>query len=384
MGRFNNQGRGGGRASGRSEGGRGGRGNRAPREIKIDKKKYIFTTVGTTETQISSFKATVAKLIEHLGTVVTEYPQDVVSSIRAMKDVLPSEPTLKVSTDSDTAVATLENEAFKMTYVQAMSQFQQRKDMLAGNLHRTFHIIWSKFCDEKMRDKVRNLNDYETTIQDNPYKLLEVIEQLSHSPVEERLVLPYQLAWDLLAKLFLVKQDKKESLTDFHDRFKSYSATIKRYFGTELLDKYVTNLPEYDTSSATAQVDLKKNAWERMLSYGLLANADSERYDKLRSSLTEHYANGRDEFPTTLSLMRERMDVEVKKTRSNPRSDNHGGGNREKNRNTHQNNSDKEKATFTSFAQLAKGKFFCYCCGSPDHKSDKCAEKDTRPKEKWF
>ena len=78
----------------------------------------------------------------------------------------------------------LENESFRMSYVQAMSQYQQRKDSLARKLNRAFFEIWSKFCDEKMRDKVCNWNEYEVTIQDNPNKLLKVIEQLSHTPVE--------------------------------------------------------------------------------------------------------------------------------------------------------------------------------------------------------
>ena len=80
MGR-NNAGRGG-RSGGRSDGGRGGK-HQDKKDQKADKKKYIFTTVGTTETHISSYKATLAKVIEHLGANIPEYPQDVVASIRA-------------------------------------------------------------------------------------------------------------------------------------------------------------------------------------------------------------------------------------------------------------------------------------------------------------
>jgi hypothetical protein len=90
-----------------------------------------------------------------------------------------------------------------------MIQFRQRKNTLAVNLHRVFYIVWSKFCDEMIRDEVRNLNEFETEIEDKPYKLFEVIGTLSHSPVEERLVLPYQLAQNLLAKLFFGKTRKE-------------------------------------------------------------------------------------------------------------------------------------------------------------------------------
>jgi hypothetical protein len=149
------------------------------------------------------------------------------------------------------------------------------------------------------------------------------------------------------------------------------------------LDTFVGNLQEYTAADAATQTELKKNAWERLLSYGLLANLDAKRYDKLRTLLNENYANGTDEFPASLSLMRERMDVEVKKSKTTPKHDNLEENHWEKKKENQRGSSDKEK-TISSFAQLTKGKFYCYCCGSPDHKADKCPEKETRPKEKWF
>jgi hypothetical protein len=85
-------------------------------------------------------------------------------------------------------------------------------------------------------------------------------------------------------------------LSDLHNCFKSYSATIKRYFGTGLLDIFVTRLPEYTEEVKDDKDELQKNAWEKVLAYGLLDNSDRERYDKLRGSLVEHYANGRVSF----------------------------------------------------------------------------------------
>jgi hypothetical protein len=146
-------------------------------------------------------------------------------------------------------------------------------------------------------------------------------------------------------------------------------------------------MPEYVNASLTEQSELTKNAWERTMAYAFLANSDLERYGKLKSGLRDSFANGRDEFPTSLSAMRERMDVEAKNVKMHPKNDQQSDRNTRNSGNHGNRNQDKEKQdeenTFTSFAQLSKGKFYCYCCGSPEHKCDKCPEKD-KPKEKWF
>ena len=77
--------------------------------------------------------------------------------------------------------------------------------------------------------------------------------------------------------------------------------------------------------------------------------------------------------------------MEVKKYKSNSRNDKQNSGDNGNGNQNQKKNADADKdKTLTSFAQLTKGKIFCYCCGSPDHKSDKCSEKDSRPKDKWF
>lgn len=380
-----NAGRGGGGRGGRGKFGkksRGGRGGDNSQGSSGQSKKYtLFTTLeSTVDQQVTSYKTIFDKAILFLNSQTMEYRNDLVDSLEAGKDVTITAPTLQVSTSADATTKQHENDGFRDVYRDAMSKHADRQRHLVENKRLAYGILYDKYCDKHMQEKLMNREDFDSTIKNDPHKLLSVVKELMHSTSQEKLVSPYEALWSLTVGLYQVKQGKEETLVDYYNRFKNLSSMVKRYMGTDQFKVFVQNTQEYkDETDATKKTELEKQGFERYMAMGFLMNADKDRYKTLLKSYKADFAKGNDYFPQSLTAVRENMALHFKDTK-NPKKKN--GQDNKSNENKTSNDSSGDKVT--SFAQLAKGKQFCYCCGSPDHKADKCPEKDTRAKGNWF
>mgnify|MGYP003320018837 FL=1 len=285
-------GRGGGRNSGR-----GGRG-KYPYHKKGDKKdskkssndrKHIFTLVANTkDVRVSTHTSTLKKVYEYLMKNIKEDPEDVVESLKKKKrieikvdtDVLVEVPYIKSEEESEEEAAIKKqriesiNTAHQLDLSNQIQEVRQRKRRLESNLKKAYTYIFSQFCDKELQSKIEHRSDF-IEIEDNPIKLLEAIDELMHTISHEKLILPYETLWTTLAQLFEIKQGKDQKLSDYYETMKAFGSQVYKYFDESFLDKFVMNLDEYkNAKDEVAEGVLKEGAWQRLLAYGFLHNAD--------------------------------------------------------------------------------------------------------------
>ena len=198
--------------------------------------------------------------------------------------------------------------------MQARVERRKREDALKMNLRLAYTLIFSKYCDTALRHKIESREEFSRRIEGDPYELLAVIKEIMHSTSSQKHVSPYEALWSTMAQLFKLKQEKNESLQDYYNKMKAFSEQTKKYFGDDVLNKFVQGTDEYQElgESSDEKVKLEKGAWTRFIGMGLLMNADKEKYGRLLKSFKRDYANLQDIFPVTLMSMRERMHHENK------------------------------------------------------------------------
>ena len=144
MGRSGNPGQGEGRGSGR--GGRGKGGWNKKKNSNSDKKettnkKYLFTLLqSTVDVRVSAYETTLKKLYQQLMKDIKTYPEDVIDSLKKKKKKdIKSKISLNTAVPLGTGAdeieqARLENEAFKMDFVNQKRDARLRDETLESNL----------------------------------------------------------------------------------------------------------------------------------------------------------------------------------------------------------------------------------------------------------
>ena len=155
-----------------------------------------------------------------------------------------------------------------------------------------------------------------------------------------------------------IRQDEKESLSDFHKRFKNAKNIMESQYGKLQLTEYVKIMPGYDESDDAKVKELNEEAYDSFLAYAFI-EATSNRAGRLSEDLANRYAIGQNEYPKDLNKA---IDA-VMNNRDNT------SGRKKVQSNNHNNQGQKKSASKeegSSFAQ--KG----------SNKSDKEGKKDKK------
>ena len=264
------------------------------------------------------------------------------------------------------------NSAHQIHWSNQIQEARQRKRRLESNMKLAYTYIFSQFCDKELQSKIEHRSDFDQ-IEDNPIELLKAIDKLMHTISHEKLILPYETLWCTLAQLFEIKQGKDQKLSDYYETMKAFGNQVHKYFDYSFLDKFVMNLEDYnDAGDEVKKTRIKGGAWQRLLAYGVLHNADREKYGRLLKGYKSDYANNSDNYPTSMILMKERMSISYDESKNKKKSD----------KDKDKKSSVPEVVEFAkSFAQIAQGKKACWLCGGP-HYADKCPLKDKIPHDK--
>ena len=207
MGRSGNPGRGGGRGSGR--GGRGKGGWNKKKNSNSDKKettnkKYLFTLLqSTVDVRVSAYETTLKKMYQQLMKDIKTYPEDVIDSLKSdkKKDVKNHEKvkTVKPVDTSEEAKedARLQNEAYKLDFVNQAQDARARESTLDSNLRVAYNIIFSNFCDKELQNRLEHKENFNKEIENDPFKLLAAIKEMMHTTSHEKLIYPFETLWTI-------------------------------------------------------------------------------------------------------------------------------------------------------------------------------------------
>ncbi|MGC8553840.1 MAG: hypothetical protein ACP5O7_13425, partial [Phycisphaerae bacterium] len=197
--------------------------------------------------------------------------QDVAESIeKGMPfDLSSVEPTRSISAEEDPVKATLEQTGLDIKYQEELRRYLDRKDNLRQGMVKAYALIFSNYCSRIMQSRVEEHPEFDTTIKNDPIKLLEVIKVLMHDPVHAQY--PMISMTDALTRLINDKQAENEPLLDYIKRFKQLRDVAVRHMGSEMLHKF----REFQVESKDLKTDLdKKNykdeAFEAWMAYLLI------------------------------------------------------------------------------------------------------------------
>ena len=298
--------------------------------------------------------------------------QDIAISLRDLKkrDLTSEEPTRKISSKTDDNKK-LEQDGFDMRYQAEIKQFLDRQSGLEENLMKAYALIFGTYCSKAIQSRVEEHPDFETTIRDDPIELLKTINMLMHDTVRAKY--PYASLHDIMMRLFNLRQQEHEHLTDYVKRFKQTKDVVKAHMGSKWLEQFVEHTEEYQKETDTKQQsELKNQSFERYMAFILLRNSDQAKYRSLMNGLISQYSMENDQYPELITTA---IDI-----LANHKHDNYSLKKDEKYKKQDEDDN-KSTTSETSFAQF--NGVTCYCCGKKGHKSPQCPEKDTRPRDQW-
>lgn len=368
-----------GRGRGRGRSNRGGRGRGNGRGRFQEKKKSTelkFRPHGDGKEKQST---TYYKVFEDIVLKVQrtyEMGDDIASSLRdgKKKDFSTLKPKMRRTTETDMELKVIEMEANRVDYELEVKDWREQIKKLDDNVTKAYALIFQSYCSASMQVAVKELPNFESDIRNDPFKLLEEVQKLMHTPMRARY--PLLSLSESLAKVVNLRQLENEELIDYMERFKQERNIARSQLGKGFLDSFIEYTPEWKEAGAdvAAQKKIKDEAFERFMAALFLRGANQAHYGKLMEDLRTQYSLGNCQYPKTLQdavdVMRQ-IKIGKKKKNTTDRRENDRSGN------------ERPSATESSFAQRSEGRK-CYCCGSPDHIVPNCDKKNSIPRDQWF
>jgi hypothetical protein len=208
--------------------------------------------------------------------------QDVAVSLRdlTIKDLSSLRPSRGDATATDPVAKVNKQAGMDIRYQAKLKSYLDRKDTLEQNLTKAYDLIFSKYCNKTMQNRIEEHPDYENTIQDDPIELLEKFKVLMHDPIRAKY--PFASLTEALIKLMNIKQLEYEGLLDYVKRFKQFRDITKSHVGTDILDTFVQNTRDYqDEQDIDKQKIMKADAFNKWMAYLLIRNSDQAKYGSL-------------------------------------------------------------------------------------------------------
>ena len=158
---------------------------------------------------------------------VYRHGQDITISLRELKkrDFTSEEPTRKISSKTDED-RRLEQDGFDIRYQAEIKQFLDRQSGLEENLMKAYALICGTYCSKAIQSQGEEHPDFEVTIRDDPIELLKTINILMHDTVRAKY--PYASLHDVMMRLFNLRQQEHEHLTDYVKRFKQSKDVVNQ------------------------------------------------------------------------------------------------------------------------------------------------------------
>ena len=104
------------------------------------------------------------------------------------------------------------NESNKIEYKMKMEKYNEKLETYAENKFKAYGFLWEK-CSSQMKQNIEAKTNFNTSIKNNPFQLLKVIEGLSYNYQESK----YEIAiiLDAIKTFINLKQKEDENLTSY-------------------------------------------------------------------------------------------------------------------------------------------------------------------------
>lgn len=344
------------------ENGKASRGHKTNNTTNKEKVKsiddYIFQ-IGTAR-QASDFPKTSKFIIGHIRETYKN-GADVGAALEQREDfnfktVVPAlDPNWENLTGVDKIVA-------ERMYDARLKAYISREECYRTNMENAYALLF-KHCNKALQNKLESRTDWKSKIYGNAIELLKAIEEHSISFEDTK----YEMVTiaNALKNFINLRQKEDESLIDYVARFKSAKDILVAQIGGPIeLKKYKANATSMTTTD---------DAFEMLIAYLLLENADKSKYGSIITNLQSQYTLGNNQYPEDL--------IHANQVLSNHRFDSSWNQRKNRQQGANQSQQHHKQGPELSFAQKVEIK--CWCCGMKNHKVDACRRKEKIPHDQW-
>lgn len=169
-------------------------------------------------TQAADYQTIADYLINHMKS--WKRGNDVSETLRLLvkSDTDSWKPTLKVSASTDATIKLREDCQFEMEFKAEFDEWMKRKQEYEENLFKAYGFLW-EHCNKAMQNRLSERTDFESSVYNDPIKLLKAIKEHSLNVKETRY--PCSVIADALRAFLSTKQREHENLYDYTKRFKT-------------------------------------------------------------------------------------------------------------------------------------------------------------------
>ena len=279
-----------------------------------------------------------------------------------------------------------------------------RLDKYHDNLDKLFSFVWQA-CSNELQERIKKHEGYKTKIMNNGLQLLKVIPYYSKFD-DEVVYLPSKI-YQAMQDLVNLRQYIDEEPSDYQERVQTTAETFVAVTGMKIPfpklilmnreKEQATAQPGGGGASATHTVkegdvlsseQLKsvtdkdiEESWEQFLSYIMIKKAHRSRHNELQAQMEQDHGRGLKNYPTTLVDSTQMLktfqlkDHELKKVIEKTSQDKKSNSNAK---------ASLDSGTETYLAAMNQVGDVCWCCGKPNHKANKCWERNKIKKADWW
>jgi hypothetical protein len=275
-----------------------------------------------------------------------------------------------------------------MIFRAKIEKFIECENGLEQGMPKAYSLIYSTYCTTTMQTRIEEHKDFESTIKNDPIKLLEAIQVLMQNPMQARY--PFATMTNAFTKVLNYRQLEGQDLTDFYKERKDAFSVLKTMLGDRFLDGFIERTVEYQELTTDPEKDaMKKEAYEQWCAFLILRNSDQAKYGEVLHDLAFQYSLDNDQYPCKTTKAIECLSNHRHDNAGKPGKNGHGKDQDQASRsgsgNDNGRNSGNGNGTETSFAQQSNkhADKTCYCCGQKGHIPKDCSQKE-KPKAQWW
>ena len=212
---------------------------------------------------------TFATVKDHIVSYVQQtyrHGKDIGRSLRDLTkvDLSGDRPTHILSIQPNEDAKKIEQDGLDIIFQTTIKQFLDREQTLDDNLDKAYALIFGTYCSKAIQSRIKDHPEFESRIRDDPIELLSTIRVLMHDTVRARF--PYATLYDVMIRLFYIRQQEHEHINEYVKRFKKLRDVLRSHTGTDLFHQFVEHTEEYRNADSMLKLELKSGSFDKPIS----------------------------------------------------------------------------------------------------------------------